>query len=613
MATQVTRMLLKLGQQKADDVGNNFAITGTPPVPLIFSPGLNSDMMAHLPHSEGQESIEQVLDALKYLDPDCDRDVWLKVCWAGRHGLGDTVEALDLFIKWSRGELHNKEASQFTCEQDVLDVWNSYDSTRDGGITVSTLYHFARLNGWQVSIAAAPTTENITDCTPGDIANGKLFASLMQDRLIFNPSRTRWMHYAGGVFNLCERGEEMAAAKGVAEKLLAAVFKAIQAKGADDPKVKKWSANAMRVQLQKGLEAMLELAKSEPGMSVPMTAFDADPMLLCVRNGVLDLKRGILIAHDPKMLLTRRAEADYLPDATCRLFEKFISDIFDGDGETGSSVQRYLGYSLTGDVSEEKLAFAYGSGANGKSVLANVLTVVLGTYCMTAPASMLEVQGNNSGPRPDLARLAGARLVLANETNEGKAWDSQTVKQIVSTERLATRFLYSDYFEYQPTAKVIVRGNHKPTIHDSGDGMWRRVDLWPFERQFAVAERDTRLLEKLLAERDGILAWMVRGCSEWQRSGLKQSQKISDASLSYRKDCDVIGQWLTDQCELAPAYVEDTGTLYNSYRMWSESCGLRTISKQAFGRKLPNHGLASITSNSVRKVQGVRIRRGKLI
>ena len=613
METQVTRMLLKLGQQKPDDDGNNSGIAGTPPASLIFSSGLNSDMRAHLPHQEGQEPIERVLDALKCIDPDRARDEWRDFLWAIKSGLGDTVEGRGLGIKWSRGELHNKQASQFACDQDVLEVWNSYDSTRDGGITVGTLYHFAKLNGWQASIAASHTSENITDCTPGDIANGKLFASQMQGRLIFNSSRSRWMRYDGGVFTLCERGEEMAAAKRVAEKLLTAVIKEMQTKGADDPKVKKWFANAIRVQHQKGLDAMLELTKSETDMSVPVAAIDADPWLLCVRNGVLDLKRGVLMAHDPKMLLTRRAEADYLPDATCPLFERFISDIFDGDRETAASLQRYIGYSLTGDVSEEKLAFAYGSGANGKSVLANVLTAVLGTYCMTAPASMLEVQGNNSGPRPDLARMAGARLVLANETNEGKAWDSQTIKQIVSTERIATRFLYSDFFEFQPTAKVIVRGNHKPTIHDSGDGMWRRLDLWPFERQFSITERDTRLLDKLLAERDGILAWMVRGCSMWQQSGLMQSPRIRDASLSYRNDCDVIGQWLTDQCELAPAYVEDTGTLYHSYRMWSESCGLRTISKQAFGRKLPNHGLASITSNSVRKVQGVRIRRGRLV
>ena len=204
--------------------------------------------------------------------------------------------------------------------------------------------------------------------------------------------------------------------------------------------------------------------------------------------------------------------------------------------------------------------------------------------------------------------LAGARLVLANETNEGKAWDSQVIKQIVSTELIATRFLYGDYFEFQPTAKVIVRGNHKPTVHDSGDGMWRRLDLWPFERQFAEHERDIHLLDKLLAERDGILRWLVDGCMLWQKSGLMQSQKIRDASLSYRSDCDVVGQWVDECCDLSLSATVETAALYSSYSLWSEGCGLRAMSRQTFGRRLSARGLHSMTSNGSRRHVGIQLR-----
>ncbi len=191
-----------------------------------------------------------------------------------------------------------------------------------------------------------------------------------------------------------------------------------------------------------------------------------------------------------------------------------------------------------------------------------------------------------------------------------KAWDSQVIKQLVSTERMSARFLYGEYFEYQPTAKVIVRGNHKPTVHDSGDGMWRRIDLWPFERQFAEHERDPQLLDKLLEERDGILRWLVEGCMHWRRSGLQQSQKIRDAGLSYRSDCDVIGQWLDERCDLVSAAATETASLYLRYSQWSEACGLRAISRQAFGRRLGARGLTSITSNSSRRYLGIQLRKG---
>ena len=500
-------------------------------------------------------------------------------------------------------------ANKYSGPASVRAVWDSFDGSREGHVTVGTLYHHAALGGWQGDFSGSSAEQEVTDFTPGDISNGKFFARQVRGYLVLNSTRRQWLNYVDGVWLQCERGEEVAAAKDVADRLLKAVLAYKKKPDYEEDRAKKWLANAMRLHGQRGLEAMVELCKSEPGMSEPQTAFDLDPWMLCVRNGVLDLKTGSLLPHDPQRLLTRRVEAEYHPNATCPLFEKFMGEIFMEDAATVHSVQQFLGYALTGVVSEEKFAFAYGAGANGKSVLANVLTAIMGTYCMTAPASMLEVQNNSGGARPDLARLAGARLILANETNEGKPWDSQVIKQVVSTERIATRFLYGDFFEFQPTAKVIVRGNHKPTVHDSGDGMWRRLDLWPFERQFAEHERDMHLSDKLLAERDGILHWLLDGCMQWQKSGLMHSQKIRDASLSYRRDCDLVGQWLDECCDLIVSATVETSTLYSNYSQWSERCGLRAMSRQAFGRRLSARGLNSLTSNGSRRHVGIQLQK----
>lgn len=499
-------------------------------------------------------------------------------------------------------------ASKYSGPASVRVVWDSYNGDRNGRVTAATLYHHAKLGGWQGEFTSPSAEQEVTDSTPGDISNGKHFARQMRGRLVFNSTRRQWLHYDDGVWLQCERGEEVAEGKRAADRLLRSVLTYKQRPDANEERAKKWLANALRLQGQRGLDAMIELCKSEPGMSEPQTSFDADTWLLCVRNGVLDLKANRLLPNDPKFLITRRVEAEFHGDAVCPKFNSFMSEIFMDDAATVQAVQRFLGYALTGVVSEEKFAFAYGAGANGKSVLANVLTAIIGTYCMTAPASLLEMQSNNTGARSDVARLNGARLVLANETNEGKAWDSQAIKQIVSTERIAARFMYGEFFEFQPTSKVIVRGNHKPTVQDSGDGMWRRLDLWPFERQFAEHERDTHLLDKLLAEREGILRWLVDGCTLWQYSGLQQSQQIRDASLSYRRDCDLVAQWVDECCEVASTAVTETSTLYTSYSQWSEGCGLRPMSRQTFGRRLGARGLISTTSNSTRRHVGIQLR-----
>lgn len=576
---------------------------------------LNDDLISHLYQADGMESFDKVKSALAFIDPNVSRDIWLSVVWGVRHGLGHSEEAFDLVDRWSRGDLHNKHVSKYKSTVDVASVWDSYDKTRSPRITVATVYKYAYEDGWTyveagVAAEAAPSgfIENLNSITPGDIANSKLFARYVRNHLLWNSTKHVWMFSCKGVWLLCERGEEVKFAKKVSEALWNRVIELLREKGPDNNSAKSWLANARRLQNQYGIQAMLELAKSEPGMTETQSCFDVNPWLICVRNGVYDLKAARLMPHDPSQFHSRSVNASVVEGAACPTFEKFIDEIFLSDKDTIKYVQRFLGYCLTAIVSEDKMAFAYGIGANGKSVLANVMQEVLGTYCMTAPASLLEIQKSNNGPRSDVARIAGARLVLANETNEGKPWDSQVIKQLVSTERITARFLYGDYFEFEPSSKIFVRGNHKPTIQDSGDGMWRRLDLWPFERQFAESERDPELKDKLLLERDGILNWLIEGCLDWQSTGLKQSQRITNASNTFRSDSDVFSQWIDENCIVDRTRSYNSKQLYSNYSRWCNLSGLGCLSHPAFTRRLTSKGLVTRKSNGDSKVLGVELK-----
>lgn len=230
----------------------------------------------------------------------------------------------------------------------------------------------------------------------------------------------------------------------------------------------------------------------------------------------------------------------------------------------------------------------------------------MGDYSSAAPASLLTVRrADDSGPRNDLARLCGARLVSINETQSGDRLDEQIVKTLAGREMISARFLHKEFFDFWPTAKPWLRTNHKPIITGEDDGIWRRLHLVPFARKFAEHERDPWLESKLLEERDGILAWMVRGCLEWQRHKLKQSTSVRRESATYRKESDLLGEFLDEMTKANPeARVEQTH-LFEQYRKWHEANGTRPGSKNTFTKKMAERGYGTSKSTNKRFYTGV--------
>jgi putative DNA primase/helicase len=328
---------------------------------------------------------------------------------------------------------------------------------------------------------------------------------------------------------------------------------------------------------------------SESGMSLSgMEKLDSDGMLLGCSNGVINLETGTLLAPDPKMFITRQVQAKFNPDAKAPLWEKFMLETFRGDKETVRYMQAAFGYGITGVIREEVIHFCYGGGQNGKSVMANVLVRILGDYTVTANAKILmrKEGASSSDASPEIARLQGTRFVFANEVEERQVVNEQVIKMLAGREKIEARYLYSEPFEFWPTFKVFVRANHKPTITDLTDSIWRRVRLVPFENVIPNDQVDQNLEEKLMAEREGILAWLVTGCLIWQQEGLNPSAKILECTRGYRLESDKVGTFVDECCELSEGAKIERDTLYSSWRHWCNEAGIYPLNRNKFTRRL---------------------------
>ena len=257
------------------------------------------------------------------------------------------------------------------------------------------------------------------------------------------------------------------------------------------------------------------------------------------------------------------------PDAECPRWLLFLKEIFDGDEEVIAFVHRAVGYSLTGDCREEVFFLSYGKGANGKGKFAGVLAEMMGDYWWEAPFSTFEQQ-RGGGAANDLAALAGKRFVTSSEARQGARFNEGRIKSITGRDAITARFLYREFFTFQPQFKLWLGVNTLPKAYDPTDGVWRRVIPILFPRRFLGSKANRNLPEKLRAELPGILAWAVRGCLEWQREGLKPPEDIRDGITDYRTDNDPIGEFLAEQLESTTKGRMGAGDAFRLYQDWCE-------------------------------------------
>lgn len=276
--------------------------------------------------------------------------------------------------------------------------------------------------------------------------------------------------------------------------------------------------------------AVPEMAKSDRRLASLPEQWDADPWILGTPGGIVDLRIGSVRPARPEDYVSKVTAVE--PGGECPRFLDFLHEIMGGDAELVAFLQRAFGYCLTGSIREHALLFFHGTGSNGKSVLLGTVSGILGDHHRTAPIETFTASTQDRHPT-DLAGLHSARLVTAIETEEGRSWAESRIKTVTGGEKISARFMRADFFDFIPTFKLVIAGNHKPSLKSVDEAMRRRLHLVPFEVTIPEDKRDQELPEKLKAEWPGIFAWMVEGCLEWQRQGLNPPARIRAVTADY--------------------------------------------------------------------------------
>ena len=349
------------------------------------------------------------------------------------------------------------------------------------------------------------------------------------------------------------------------------------------------SESAMRI------HAMVGLARTDKTIAIKPDQLDADPWLLNCSNGTIDLRTGTRRDHSREDYCTKLTPIKFDPAATCPTFERFLLEIMDNRQELVDYLQRAVGYTLTGLVTEQVLLFLHGMGANGKSTLMQVLLALLGEYgASAAPGLLIESYGDRHPT--ERADLAGRRLVVSVAVGEGKKLAEELVKQLTGGDKIKGRWMRQDFFEFEPTHKLWLAANHKPTIRGTDWAIWRRIPLVPFDVTFTddpkdgQPNKDPLLLGKLLAELPGILAWAVRGCLLWQQQGLNPPAVVTEATKAYRAEQDVLAAFIEDCCLVGDKYQAKSKELYAAYVEWCDQMGERAVKGKDFGSSLRERG-----------------------
>ncbi len=394
--------------------------------------------------------------------------------------------------------------------------------------------------------------------------------------------------------------------------------------------LRKW---AQKSEMKNAIEAAVGLAKKM--MAVGDDALDSDPWSLNCLNGTVDLRTGELRPHTPSDYITKLVPLEYNPNASSAAWETVVGRVtLEEDMVTrplARFLQRWFGYCATASTREQVFVVHYGQGSNGKSTILDTVAEVLGDYAATAAPGLLVGKKNEEHPT-GVADIFGRRMVTSHESGEGGALKEEVVKQLTGGDKIKARFMRGDFFEFDPTHKLQLLTNHKPAIKGQDNGIWRRVLLMPYLARFAVAEevaagrahyvRDTRITERIRAELQGVLTWVVKGAMAWAQDGLQPPDTVLAASRDYQTEQDRISQFLIECCEMDAAASEPLadgmGGLYQTYREWCNEGGWFPLSKQKFTDELercvPNFAKkkAKVGSGGERRrdvllIQGLRL------
>ena len=424
--------------------------------------------------------------------------------------------------------------------------------------------------------------EPAVDVHRSDTGNATILVSMYGDTLRYDHKRKRWLRWGKHRWETNYDGHISRLAQKVAEER----YRRAMAIKNDDTEKKKEFAWAIVSEHRTKIDACVALAKIAEQITDDGTNWDRDITLLGAPNGVVDLRTGDLRPGKAEDRITMSTGVGFHPDAECPRWKQFLIEIFD-DAELIDWLWRVLGYSIIGETIEQIFMVGYGDGSNGKSRFLEAICNALGDYSYYTPFATFSLPAPSS--TNDLAALEHRRFVTSSETNIGTRLNIERIKAVSGGDKMTARFLYQEFETYQPHLKLWLFVNHLPDVNDDTIATWRRVRLIPFTKTFIKEAEDKHLGNKLKAEAEGILAWLVRGCLEWQSRGLTPVPEcIRAATGEYRRETDTVISFITDRCVKGEGEEVRAGQLYSAYKTWAGGAvdKNKILSGTAFGRQM---------------------------
>ena len=435
-----------------------------------------------------------------------------------------------------------------------------------------------------------------------DYGNAERLVDAFEEGLRYCPELEGWYFWDGIRWVLDSTGEAMRAAKATVRMIREEIVDLIHS--LDQERVLTW---AKASESKARLTAMLDLAATELQLVATAAEFDRDLYLLTCPNGTIDLRTGTLREHRRSDLISKLCPVKFDHAAQSVLWEGFLDDATSDEVELRDFLKRAAGYSLTGSTDEECLFLLHGPEAAGKSSFSEALRSVLGDYAKTTDFDAF-LQKTSRGVGNDIARLVGARVAIANEVDEGKRLSASIIKQVTGGDMVTCRFLFKEFFEFQPRFKLWFVANHAPLISSTDGAMWRRVHLIPMVNTIPPEKRDPKVKASLQKDPDvqeAILAWMVAGCLEWLDGGLAAPDVVIAATDHYRTEMNPLKRFVEERCSLNPNARVLVIDFRREYRDWAALEGEPIVNEANI---LSNLRLMNVAEG--KGTNGVRLYRG---
>lgn len=440
------------------------------------------------------------------------------------------------------------------------------------------VYNPQKTDSYSISVGGTSMKMHTLD----DTGNAQRMYDLCGDVMRYCYTDRRWLSYQDGKWQYDTKGNVFVWADRVLESMKSELKLWAEHEGGamfEDYKkhMKKTRSNNSKKAMVKELEHLVAVSPSE---------LDADRLLVNVQNGVLNLRDFSMTEHKPDFLMTRMLGTS-MPESPERpeKWLAFLDQIFSDDKELIRYIKKALGYSLSGDTSEQCAFFLYGTGRNGKSTFLEVVRKIMGDYATNIQPESIMIKASTNSANSDIARLKGARLVTSVEPNEGMRLNEGLLKQLTGDDMITARKLYGDEFEFRPEFKLWMATNHKPTIRGTDLGIWRRIHIIPFTVTIPEEVVDKNLPYKLMKELPDILAWMADGYKMWKSEGLRKPKVIANAVEEYRNEMDVISAFLASDYVVQGGEVK-AQALYAVYCQWCSECNEYKMSSTKFGREI---------------------------